>query len=189
MDYLKLYDIVEYKRLEDEKLSFPFLVQTGSGKTHYAWFAFSVTGNVNTGTFVHISKITVLQEDEKTSRSVSVSYDTPFLIDLDNRERYMEYLQQVVKLQDHFNEEEMNKMLQDYGMKPFFHAFQCVRNYIRTHTAELTVPDNRDEAEEIKATAEKLLASLSKQKNVSDETRAIIEKSIAAKKQETISGE
>ncbi len=166
MDYLKLYDTVENKRLEEEKQSFPFLVQTGGGKTHYAWFSFDVTGNVRTGTFVHISRITVLLDDEKSSRSASVAFDVPFLYDPENCEKYMEYLQQVVQLQDHFSEEAMNHLLQDYGMKPFFHAFQCVRNYVRTHAADLlaaNAEEIRAKEEKINAAMEKLLSGIRKQ--------------------------
>ena len=176
MDHLILYKTIEMKRREDENLSFPFLVQTASGKIHYVWFSFEVTGNVKTGTFVHINEITVLQEDEKTPRSASVAFDMPFLFDPDNRERYAEYLQQVVQMEDHFSEEAMNRLLQDYGMKPFFHAFQCVRNYVRTHEKDLVASTDegiRAREEKNKAVAEKLIARFVKQKTAGDENRAV----------------
>ena len=191
MDYAKLYETMERKRREGENLSFPFLVQTGGGKMYYVWFSFDVTGNMNTGAFVHINKITILREDN-TTRSVSAAFDTPYLFDPNNRENRMEYLRKLVLLQDSFSEEEMNHLLQDYGMKSLFHAFQCVRNYVRTHESELikTKEDEvSDRSEKIKAAAEKLMASVNSRKTGNAEIRSSIEKALTDKEEMDILGD
>lgn len=135
MDYLKLYRIVEKKRFNTERFSYPFLVRLQSDNTRYAWFSYAVHGNSTTGIYVHISKILVLKPDEEIVVFPS-AFDIPFMADKNQDGFYMEYLQKLTALEEHFSEEEMNHLWQDYSMRPLFHAFQCVRNYVRTHYKE-----------------------------------------------------
>lgn len=136
MDYLYLYNLVERKRYEDENFSFPFLVKLENGSIYYSWFAFELVGSRQTGVFVHISRVLVLKKDEQII-SYPTSFDVPCIVDTESKENLMAYLQSLTNLEGDFDEEKMNHMLQDYGMKPFFHAFQCVRNYVKTHYKEV----------------------------------------------------
>lgn len=145
MEAARLYEIIEKKRREGENMSFPFLVRTGENTIRYVWFAFNAAGNVNTGAFVHISRIMVLRHDNEPL-PFPAGFTVPYLTDQSSQGNYMEYLQKLTELEDRFSEEEMNRLLQDYGMKPLFQACQCVRNYVRTHEKELLRKEETENA-------------------------------------------
>ena len=132
MDHLRLYRIIEQNRYEDEHFSFPFLVHLENGENVFSWFSYELFGNISSGVYIHIEKIMVIRSDEHII-TYPACFDMPYLLDAKNEEKYMEYLETLMPMQNNFSEEKMNSLLQDFGMKPLFHAFQCVRNYIKTH--------------------------------------------------------